>query len=126
MKCILNTNNDVYLYTYGCCFAYFLKPNEAEWRIYASVDKIITGLDNDFSPSRPLAIIWTNTGKWLIGPFGTNFSEILMKIQTFWLNKVHLNMPSGKYRPFCLGFNVSTLQTLFSYKKTRAWLSLCL
>ena len=36
--------------------------------------------DNGLSPGRPQAIIWTNTGIFLIGPLGTNFSEILMDI----------------------------------------------
>ena len=35
------------------------------------------------SPKRHQAIIWTNAGILLIGPLGTNFSEILIEIQTF-------------------------------------------
>ena len=38
----------------------------------------ITGSDNGLSPGRRQAIIWTNAGISLIGPLGTNFSEILM------------------------------------------------
>ena len=41
------------------------------------------------------AIIWTNAGILLIGPLGTNFSEILIKIQTFSLKKMHLKMSSA-------------------------------
>ena len=52
------------------------------------------------------AIIWTNAGILLIGPLGTNFSEILIKIHTFSFNKMHLKMSSGKWRAFCLRFNV--------------------
>ena len=33
---------------------------EAEWRIYASVNKKIIGSDNGLSPDRRQAIIWTN------------------------------------------------------------------
>ena len=33
--------------------------------------------DNGLSPDRSQAIIWTNAGILLIGPLGTNFSEIL-------------------------------------------------
>ena len=55
------------------------------------------------------AIIWTNDGILLIGPLGTNFSEILVGIQTFSFNKMHLKMSSAKWRPFCLGLNVLTL-----------------
>ena len=40
----------------------------------------ILGSDNGLSPGRRQAIIWTNAGIWLIGPLGTNFSEILIAI----------------------------------------------
>ena len=66
----------------------------------------IIGSDNGLSPGRRQAIIWTNTEILLIGPLGTNFSEILMVIQTFWFKKMHLKMSSAKWRPFCLGLNV--------------------
>ena len=36
--------------------------------------------DNGLSPGRRQAIIWTNAGMLLIGPLGTNFSEILIEI----------------------------------------------
>ena len=39
--------------------------------------------DNGLSPGRRQAIIWTNAGILLIGPLGTNFSEILTEIHTF-------------------------------------------
>ena len=39
--------------------------------------------DNGLSPGRRKAIIWTNAGISLIGPLGTNFSEILTEIITF-------------------------------------------
>ena len=52
------------------------------------------------------AIIWTYCGILLIGPLGTIFSEILIKIYTFSLKKMHLKMSSGKCQPFCLGLNV--------------------
>ena len=41
------------------------------------------------------AIIWTNGGILLIGPLGTNFSEILIEINTFSFKKMHLKMSSG-------------------------------
>ena len=41
---------------------------------------IIIGSDNGLSPDRRQAIIWTNAGILLIGPFGTNFSEIAIEI----------------------------------------------
>ena len=65
----------------------------------------IIGLDNGLSPGQRQAIIWTNAGIMLIGPWGTNFSEILISIQTFSFKKMHLKM-SAKWQPFCLGLNV--------------------
>ena len=62
--------------------------------------------DNGLSPGRRQAIIWTNAGILLIGPLGTNFSEILIGIQTLSFKKMHLKISSAKWRPFCLGLNV--------------------
>ena len=64
--------------------------------------------DNDLSAGRHQAIIWTNAGILLIGPLGTKFSEISIGIQTFSFKKMHLNMSSAKWRPFCLGLNMLT------------------
>ena len=66
----------------------------------------IIGSDNGLSPGRRQAIIWTNAGILLIGALGTNVSEILTKIYTFPLKKMHLKMSSGKRRPSCLGLSV--------------------
>ena len=55
------------------------------------------GSDNGLSPGRRQAIIWTNAGILLIGPLGTNFSEILIEIQTFSLKKIRLKMLSAKW-----------------------------
>ena len=68
----------------------------------------IIGSDNGLSPGRRQAITWTNVGILLIGPLGTNFSEMLSEIHTFSFKKIHLKMSSGKWRPFCLGLNVLT------------------
>ena len=65
----------------------------------------IIGSNNDLSPERRQAIIWTNAGILLIGPLGTNFSEILIKIQTFSLKKIRLKMSSAKCCSFRLGLN---------------------
>ena len=67
------------------------------------------GSDNGLSPGRRQAIIWTNAGILLIGNLWTNFSEILIEIQTFSLKKMRLKVSSAKRRPFCLGLNVLTL-----------------
>ena len=79
--------------------------------------------DNGLSPGRRQAIIWTSAGILLIGPLGTNFSEIPIGIQTFSVKKIYLKMSSAKWRPFCLGLNV--LRSTFSWcpqlNATRSW-----
>ena len=65
------------------------------------VGKLTTiGSDNSLSPGRRQAIIWTIAGILLIGPLKTNFSEILIGIQTFSFKKMHLKMSCAKWRPF--------------------------
>ena len=66
----------------------------------------IIGSDNGLLPGRRQAIIWTNAGILLIGPLGTNFSEILIEILTFSFKKMCLKVSFAKWRPFCLGLNV--------------------
>ena len=66
----------------------------------------IIGSDNGLSPGRRQAVIWTNAGILLIGPLGTNFSEMLIAIHAFSFKKMHLKMSSVKWQPFCLRFNV--------------------
>ena len=63
------------------------------------------GSDNGLSPGRCKAIIGTNAGILLIGPLGTNLSEISNEIHILSFRKMHLKMSSGKWRPFCLGLN---------------------
>ena len=60
----------------------------------------IIGSDNGLSPGRRQAIIWTNDGKLLIGPLGTNFSENVIEMYTFSFKKIHLKMSSAKWRSF--------------------------
>ena len=79
------------------------------------------GSDNGLSPGRRQAIIWTNAGISLIGPLGTNFSEILIGIQTYSFKKMHLKMSSAKWRPFCLGLN----EFIGSLAPTREYLEQC-
>ena len=66
----------------------------------------IIGSDNDLSPGRRQATIWTNAGVSLMGPLRTNFSEILIAIQIFSLKKIRLKMSSAKCCPFNLSLNV--------------------
>ena len=70
----------------------------------------IIGSDNGLAPGRRQAIIWTNAGISLIRPQATNFSEMLIKIHIFSLKKMHLNMSSEKWRPFC--FDKQRIQTM--------------
>ena len=52
---------------------------------------------------RRQAIIKTNAGLLSIGPLGTNFSEIQIKVQNFSFIKMHLKMFSAKWQPFSPG-----------------------
>ena len=74
------------------------------------------GSGNGLSPGRRQAITWTNAGILLIGPLGTNFSEILIKIQTFSFRKMHLKTSSAKRRSFCFGLNVLKTSLSFQFK----------
>ena len=70
----------------------------------------VIGSDNSLSPDRPQAIIWTKAGILLIGPLGTNFSEILIEILTFSFKKMRMKVWSAKRQPFCLGLNVLSMR----------------
>ena len=70
----------------------------------------ITGSDNGLLPGWHPAIIWTNAGILFIGLPGTNFNGILIEIHEFEFNKIHFKISSGKWRPFCLGLNVLTVE----------------
>ena len=88
------------------------------WRMYASLglnDLIhlgwgkcicvgnlnIIGLDNGLSPGRRQAIIWSNAGKLLIWPLGTNFGKILRTFMHFhsrkciWKWRLQFNLGLG-------------------------------
>ena len=68
-----------------------LRPSDANM-----CQKAIIVSYNGLTPGRRQAIIWTNAGILLIGPLGTNFSEILIKIYKFSLKKMHLKTSSAK------------------------------
>ena len=78
---------------------------ETEWRKYTSVNYTTICSSNVLSPGRCKAIIWTNAGILLIGPFETNFSEISIEIYRFSFRKMYLKMSSGNLQPFCLGLS---------------------
>ena len=96
---------------------YYLSPAVlTQWgRVtHICVSKLtIIGSDNGLSPGRRQAIIWTNDGILLIGPLGTNCSEILSEIYTFSFKKMYLKTSSAKWRPFCLGLGVLKYRMIF-------------
>ena len=67
------------------------------------MNRVSIGSNNGLVPNRHQAIIETNAGLLSIEPFGTNFSEIVIKIQNFSFTKIHLNISPAKWRPFCPG-----------------------
>ena len=69
------------------------------------MNRVSIGSDNGLLPFRRQAIILTNAGFLSIGPFRTNFSGILIKIQDFSFTKMHLKISSAKWQPFCAGGN---------------------
>ena len=76
------------------------------WVMHIWVSKLtIIGSDNGLSPGRRQAIILIIAAIFLIQTLGTNFSEILNKINTFSFKKMHLKMSSVKWRLFRLSLN---------------------
>ena len=69
--------------------------------------RVNIGSDNGLSPIRRQAIICTNAGLWSIGPLGTKFSEIVIKVQDFSFTKMHMKLSSAKWWPFCPGREVN-------------------
>ena len=85
-----------------------LYVNHWGWMTHICVSRLtITNSDNGWSPGTCKATILTNAGKLLTGALGINFSKIWIEIYTFPLRKIHLQMLSGKWRPF--GLNLLTM-----------------
>ena len=87
------------------------------------------GSDNGLLPGQGQAIIWTDVGILSIWSLGTNFSEILIEIETFSFKKMHLTMSSGKWWTFCLCLNVLRKQVLHTYqgltrRRSKHWVRL--
>ena len=80
----------------------------------------IIGWGNSFSPFQDQATTWTNVDLSLIGPFGTKFKEIVIKIH--WLKslkEIHLGKLSVKHRPLH-----SSLSVLIHWGRvTHIWVS---
>ena len=73
---------------------------------YMHVKLTIIGSDNGSAPSKRQSIIGTNAEILLIRPLVTNFSEIIIGIQTFSFKKMHFEevvceMASILSRPQC-------------------------
>ena len=84
--------NFVKLQSLLACISYSLRSDTGVSK------QIIISSDNGLSPGWRQAIIWTNSGILLIGPLGTNFSEMLIEIHTFSFKKIHLKMsPRGQW-----------------------------
>ena len=117
-----------YASTFACCFwcdeqlqGYFIDGafsgmsahdflNHRGRVTHICVSKLtIIASDNGLSPGRRQAIIWTSAGILLIGPLGTNVSEILVEIITVSFTKMRLKVSSAKWRPCCLGLNALIL-----------------
>ena len=100
-------------YNHTCCWRELSEnPDESALTHWSRVthicdgNLIIIGPDNGLSPGRRQAIIGTYAGILLIGPWGTNFSEILIDIQAFSLKKIRLKISSAICCSFRLGPNV--------------------
>ena len=73
--------------------------------MHICISKMVS--DNGLSPGWCQANISTNAGILLIGPSGTNFSEILIEIQAFSFKQMHLEkvvckMESISPQPQCV------------------------
>ena len=74
---------------------FYSSPPSATYSREQSVNWVSIGSDHGLWPIWRQAIISTSAGLWSIGSLGTNFSEILIKIQIFSLTKMHLKMLSA-------------------------------
>ena len=81
----------------------------------------IIGSDNGLSPERRQAIFCTNAGILLFGPLRTNFSEILVEIQTFSLKKIRSKMSFAKWCLFRLGLNVLSQRYNYEWTVSTRW-----
>ena len=84
--CLITTAVDVLVQ--GCLTTVNLTlTNLSHCRIYASVNRVSTGSDNGLVPNISLSI----------GPLGTDFNEILIKIQNIAFKKMHLKILPVKW-----------------------------
>ena len=110
--CLQNSNSGLNMLTHwGQMIYIYIHIHLTHWGREMHVcisDPTTTGSDNGLWPGQCQAIISTNAGILLIGPLGTNFSEILTEIHTFSCKKIHFEMSSAKWCLFLLSLNVLT------------------
>ena len=93
---------------------------------------IIIDWDNSLLPVPCQAIIWNNAGIFSIQTLETKVNEILSKIQTFSLKKMHLKMLSEKWWPLWLIVECSKIKNMDCTHKrhlishTQWWEMMCL
>ena len=98
-----------------CDIALYLSITHRDRVTQICVSKLTTiGSDNCLSSDRRQAIIWTNARILLIERLRANFSGILIEFHIFSFKKIHWKMSSGKWQPFCLGFNVINVYKFLS------------
>ena len=81
----------------GKCYPRYGQLEEVLW---------LMGCSSYVSTDSCQAIIWTSAGTLFIGPLGTDFNELLNKIQWFSVKKMNLKMLFAKFWPFCLCLTV--------------------
>ena len=101
----------IYIHAYMCvcvyiCVCAYVCVHWGRVTYICVSDLTNIGSDNGLSPGRCQSIIRTNAGLLLIGPLGTNLSEIIIEILAFSFRKMRLKVSSAKWRPFWLGLNV--------------------
>ena len=99
------------LWAENCSCFYWWKKGQRlthlDWMTHICVNKLaIIGSDNGLVPSRHQATIRTNVRILLVGPLGTNFSEILIEIYIVSFKKMHflLEMAAIFSRAQCVEF----------------------
>ena len=72
----------------------------------------IIGSHNGLSPGQCQAIVRINAGILLIGPFGTNVSEISIEVHTFSMIEMHIKNVILKMAVICLSLGVLMMFSL--------------
>ena len=75
--------------------------NFHQWLLTWPGNWVNIGSGNGLSPGRRQAITWANDDLLSVGPLGTNFSEIRIKIHNFSFMKMSLKISPVAWRPFC-------------------------